>query len=165
MKFWFPQTLLGLWMPSEFFPRAFTKNSSRGEGVQKSSFAILPTVFGCKTTNREKILMSNFAPPQYIQENRSNWYPSFLITLKMKTCNESIAIYMINCVLNICICSGFSEMCTHFFLLSCIFLCLNESKEKKIGFAISRRLWKVRGKKEPIVANLGHARWYLGSCF
>ena len=73
-------------------------------------------------------------PPQYIQKNRSNWYPSFLITLKMKTCNESIAIYMINCVLNICICSGFSEMCTHFFLLSCIFLCVISTYTFRIIF-------------------------------
>ena len=51
------------------------------------------------------------------QEYRFNWYPPFLITLKMKTCNDRIAIYLLNCELNFCICSGFSELCTYLLLL------------------------------------------------
>ena len=52
------------------------------------------------------------------QEYRFNWYPPFLITLKMKTCNDRIAIYLLNCELNFCICSGFSELCTYLLLLN-----------------------------------------------
>ena len=54
------------------------------------------------------------------QEYRFNWYPPFLITLKMKTCNDRIAIYLLNCELNFCICSGFSELCTYLLLLNLI---------------------------------------------
>ena len=71
------------------------------------------------------------------QEYRFNWYPPFLITLKMKTCNDRIAIYLLNCELNFCICSGFSELCTYFLLLNLIspfcvhFIYLRPDSERK----------------------------------